>query len=92
MFIYRDEYYLEQREPKEMAFEGSAEKFHAAMDEWQRDMERCTTGRPDHRQAAAWADGDDRPVASRANSPASPISTPCHCQPMVPDTGGPCGA
>ncbi len=34
MFIYRDEYYLEQRMPKEVAFEGSGDKFHAAMDEW----------------------------------------------------------
>jgi replicative DNA helicase len=38
MFIYRDEYYLEQRMPKEVAFEGGAEKFNAAMDEWQRKM------------------------------------------------------
>ena len=34
MFIYRDEYYLEQRMPKEVAFEGGGDKFHAAMDEW----------------------------------------------------------
>ena len=38
MFIYRDEYYLEQRMPKEVAFEGGADKFHAAMDEWQQKM------------------------------------------------------
>ncbi len=38
MFIYRDEYYLQQREPKAMAFDGS-EKYQAAVDKWQRDME-----------------------------------------------------
>ena len=38
MFIYRDEYYLKQREPKEMAFD-SSEKFHAQHEKWQRDME-----------------------------------------------------
>jgi len=38
MFIYRDEYYLEQRMPKEIAFEGSSDKFHTAMDEWQKKM------------------------------------------------------
>ena len=37
-FIYRDEYYLKQREPKEMAFD-SSEKFHAQHEKWQRDME-----------------------------------------------------
>src|SRR6202034_1895737 len=30
MFIYRDEYYLQQRMPKEVAFEGGGDKFHAA--------------------------------------------------------------
>jgi replicative DNA helicase len=40
MFIYRDEYYLEQRMPKEVAFEGGTEKFHAAMDDWTRKMEQ----------------------------------------------------
>jgi replicative DNA helicase len=40
MFIYRDEYYLEQRMPKEVTFEGGAEKFHAAMDEWTQKMEK----------------------------------------------------
>ena len=38
MFVYRDEYYLEQRMPKEVAFDGGAEKFNAAMDEWQQKM------------------------------------------------------
>jgi replicative DNA helicase len=33
MFIYRDEYYLEQREPKIAAFENQ-EKFHSAHEEW----------------------------------------------------------
>ena len=39
MFIYRDEYYLEQRMPKLAAFENE-EKFQAAHDEWQRQMDR----------------------------------------------------
>ena len=39
MFIYRDEYYLEQRMPKLAAFDNE-EKFQAALDEWQRQMER----------------------------------------------------
>jgi replicative DNA helicase len=40
MFIYRDEYYLAQRQPKEMTFDNS-EKFSAAMDKWQKDMEEA---------------------------------------------------
>src|SRR5579862_1976920 len=40
MFIYRDEYYLEQRMPKEVAFEGGIDKFHAAMDDWTKKMEQ----------------------------------------------------
>ncbi len=39
MFIYRDEYYLQQRAPKQMAFDND-EKFHAAVEKWQRDMEQ----------------------------------------------------
>jgi len=39
MFIYRDEYYLEQRMPKLAAFDNE-EKFQTAMDEWHRQMER----------------------------------------------------
>jgi replicative DNA helicase len=39
MFIYRDEYYLEQRMPKLAAFDSEA-KFQATMDEWHRQMER----------------------------------------------------
>lgn len=39
MFIYRDEYYLQQRAPKQMAFD-SKDKFQAALDKWQRDMEQ----------------------------------------------------
>jgi replicative DNA helicase len=39
MFIYRDEYYLQQRMPKQMAFE-SEEKFQDALEKWQRDLER----------------------------------------------------
>jgi replicative DNA helicase len=38
MFIYRDEYYLQQRAPKQLGFDND-EKFHAAVDKWQRDME-----------------------------------------------------
>ncbi len=39
MFVYRDEYYLQQRAPKQMAFD-SEDKFQAALDKWQRDMEQ----------------------------------------------------
>ena len=39
MFIYRDEYYLQQRAPKQLAFDNE-EKFHTAVEKWQRDMER----------------------------------------------------
>ena len=39
MFVYRDEYYLQARMPKEMNFDNS-EKFNAAMDKWQQDMEQ----------------------------------------------------
>ena len=39
MFVYRDEYYLQQRGPKQASFE-SDDKFNAAMDKWQQDMER----------------------------------------------------
>ena len=39
MFIYRDEYYLEQRMPKVAAFENE-QKFQSAMDEWQQQMGR----------------------------------------------------
>ena len=38
MFIYRDEYYLQQRAPKQMSFD-SEEKFQSALEKWQRDME-----------------------------------------------------
>jgi replicative DNA helicase len=40
MFIYRDEYYLEQKIPKEVAF-GSNDKFHSAMEEWKKNMEKA---------------------------------------------------
>jgi replicative DNA helicase len=40
MFIYRDEYYLAQRQPKEMSFDNS-EKFSGAVDKWQKDMEEA---------------------------------------------------
>ena len=38
MFIYRDEYYLQQRAPKQIAFDND-DKFHTATEKWQRDME-----------------------------------------------------
>jgi replicative DNA helicase len=38
MFVYRDEYYLQQRAPKQMAFD-SEDKFQGALEKWQRDME-----------------------------------------------------
>ncbi len=38
LFVYRDEYYLQQRAPKQMAFD-SEDKFQSALDKWQRDME-----------------------------------------------------
>jgi replicative DNA helicase len=37
MFIYRDEYYLQQREPKITAFDRD-DKFHEAMEKWKADM------------------------------------------------------
>ena len=40
MFIYRDEYYLEQKMPKEIAFE-NGDKFQAAMDTWQQNMAKA---------------------------------------------------
>jgi len=40
MFVYRDDYYLKQREPKESAFD-NMEKFTAAHDRWKMDMERA---------------------------------------------------
>jgi len=39
MFVYRDEYYLQQRAPKQLAFDND-EKFHSAVEKWQRDMEQ----------------------------------------------------
>ncbi len=38
MFVYRDEYYLQQRAPKQMGFDND-DKFHGAVEKWQRDME-----------------------------------------------------
>jgi replicative DNA helicase len=37
MFIYRDEYYMQQKEPKIIAFENE-QKFHDAHQKWQSDM------------------------------------------------------
>lgn len=39
LFVYRDEYYLQQRAPKQMAFD-SEDKFQGALEKWQRDMEQ----------------------------------------------------
>jgi replicative DNA helicase len=39
MFLYRDEYYLSQRQPKQMAFD-SEDKYQTALDKWQREMEK----------------------------------------------------
>ncbi len=39
MFVYRDEYYLQQRAPKQMGFDND-DKFHSAVEKWQRDMEQ----------------------------------------------------
>ena len=41
MFIYRDEYYLEQKMPKDVAFDGTPDKFNAAMDEWKEKMSKA---------------------------------------------------
>jgi replicative DNA helicase len=40
MFIYRDEYYLQQRQPKDLNFE-NPQKLQEAMDKWQKDMEQA---------------------------------------------------
>jgi replicative DNA helicase len=37
MFVYRDEYYLSQRMPKQMGHD-SDDKYHDALEKWQRDM------------------------------------------------------
>lgn len=37
MFVYRDEYYLQQRQPKENSFDAGG-SYQAAVDEWQRKM------------------------------------------------------
>jgi replicative DNA helicase len=39
MFVYRDEYYLQQRAPKQLGYDND-EKFHGAVEKWQRDMEQ----------------------------------------------------
>jgi replicative DNA helicase len=41
LFVYRDEYYLEQKMPKEIAHEGNGEKFHSAMEDWQQRMAKA---------------------------------------------------
>jgi replicative DNA helicase len=37
MFVYRDEYYMQQKEPKIVAFDND-QKFHDAHQKWQSDM------------------------------------------------------
>jgi replicative DNA helicase len=39
MFVYRDEYYLMQRAPKQLGFDNE-QKFQDALEKWQRDMEQ----------------------------------------------------
>ena len=39
LFVYRDEYYLQQRAPKQMNFD-SEDKYQDALEKWQRDMEQ----------------------------------------------------
>ncbi len=39
MFVYREEYYIQQRAPKEIAFK-SDQEFHTAVEKWQSDMEK----------------------------------------------------
>ena len=43
MFIYRDEYYLEQRMPKEVAFEGGAKNSTPRWTSGRRRWSRCIT-------------------------------------------------
>ncbi|MBP0446608.1 replicative DNA helicase [Roseomonas sp. SSH11] len=40
MFVYRDEYYLAQKMPKELNFD-NGEKYTEALDKWQKDMEQA---------------------------------------------------
>ena len=40
MFVSRDEYYLAQRQPKEMNFE-KPDQYQPAMDKWQADMDQA---------------------------------------------------
>jgi replicative DNA helicase len=40
MFVYRDEYYLEQKEPKIVTFQGSEDKFQAAYSDWKSAKEK----------------------------------------------------
>ena len=41
MFVYRDQYYLEQKEPKEIAFDGNSDKFQAALEDWKARMDKA---------------------------------------------------
>ncbi len=62
MFIYRDRYYLEQRAPKEAAFDNDRK---VQSPPWMTGIGRWRTpqpGRPDHRETAARPDGHDPAV------------------------------
>ena len=62
MFVYRDDYYLAQRQPKELAFDDSG-KFQDAMEKWQtRHGAGAQQGGADHRQAAPRPDRRHPPV------------------------------
>ncbi|WP_419730544.1 replicative DNA helicase [Lichenicola sp.] len=39
MFVYRDEYYLQQRMPKQIGFD-TGDKYQTALEKWQRDMDQ----------------------------------------------------
>ena len=73
MFIYRDEYYEQNREPKQLDFENE-EKFHSAMEKWKRDMENI------HNRAELLIEKNRHGATGkidlylRANIPASRIS------------------
>ncbi len=41
MFVYRDEYYLQQKEPKEIGFDGNSAKYEDALKEWQEKLAKA---------------------------------------------------
>ena len=53
MFVYRDEYYLQRSGSRRTLAFDNPEKFHDAVEKWQKDMEEVAQqGGADHRQAA----------------------------------------